>query len=486
MKKTVFGLVVVLVLMCSLAFAAPGTIKLKVLGRAPLSKPVLQAEAARQAIKDNIEEIRKLQGDEFILDLADQMDKLVFREESIAVGERMEWMLFRDSAKRVRNIKNVEWAGEAPFKAFGFEAVHAGKIYHLFVVQKCGNIVLYHIRQSPPPIIPALKNPEPEKTSVSVPAEPVSPAATPTPIPVPAKRRHDNFKLKFGYAPNQIDVLGPDFNLNEERTLQDYLPASSYFYSCENDDAGWLYTLERYLNFVQGDRFWLKKGGTASLRQFGLAFTGGLEFRLWKSLWVSTDYFQSRKIQLGIQETFKDMGVEQLEYLGYYPSSETYVHYMKLSQRIVDHQATVTAFSRELDLTLKWVLQTGRVSLAPFVGIACQQFVQEQKDDTLISLLQHHYGGETSSSQIHSSCCPGETTTSSETHSQGKFRHYDYSVVAGISGELRLLGPVALGADVSYRKFPDQAMHFQSQFDGRNWSFRPDSLRVAVSLKLVI
>jgi len=48
-----FGLVL-LVLACSLTFAVQGTVKLKVLGRVPLSKPVLDAETARQSVKDNI------------------------------------------------------------------------------------------------------------------------------------------------------------------------------------------------------------------------------------------------------------------------------------------------------------------------------------------------------------------------------------------------------------------------------------------------
>ncbi|MDP2856125.1 MAG: hypothetical protein Q8N90_03350 [bacterium] len=471
MKKA-YVLVMVLVLMCSLAFAVQGTIKLKVLGRAPLSKSVLDAETARQAIKDEIEEIRKLQGDEFILDLADQVDRIVFREENILVGERMEWMLFRDKAKRVRNIKNVEWSGEEPFKAFGFEIVHAGKFYHMFVAQKCGNISLCYTRGPAQHFTFESKALE-SKKDIPVPAKlalsPVAPA--PAPIPVLTKRHYDNLKLKFGYAQDQIDILGPDFKLNEQSTLQSYLPLPSYFYFCENDDSGWLYSPYQYLDYIPGDRLWLKNSRVASVRQSGMAFTAGLELRLWKNLWFSADYFQARKTRLDIQENLEDLEVKRLDYLGYYPISSTYVYYFKFGRQIIDYQTSITGFSRELDLTLKWLLETGRVSVSPVIGIACRQFVQERKEDYFISFLYPW---------------KGEVVSLSEVHGEDKFQHYDHTVVAGLAGELRVLKPIALGVDVWYRKFPNQAVHFQSLFIGTDWSFHSNPWRVTASLKLVI
>lgn len=466
MKKTMFGLVL-LVLACSLAFAVQGTVKLKVLGRAPLSKqPVLDAETARQSIKDNIEGIRNLQDDEFVLDLADQLDQATFNEENILVGEWMEWMLFRDKAKRVRNIKKVEWAGEAPFKAFGFEIAHAGKFYHLIVAQKCGNIALYYVRG------PAQHFDLPKKEEVPVPAKTILKAVSiPTSTPVSAVKHHfDNFKLKIGYLQDQLTNSGPEFKLNEERTLRGYLPLPSYFYFCEDDDSGWLYSTERYLSQAQGDRLWLQKNRVGSISQSGKSFNLGLEFRLWKNLWVSADYYQSRKMKLDVQENLEDLEVKMLEYLGYYPISNTYVHYIKFGRRTINHQTSLSAMSREVNLMLKWSLEAGRFSLAPAIGISGRQLSQDRKEDYYISFLYPW---------------KDKVVSLSEVHGQDKFRRYDYTVVAGISGEIRILKPVALGVDVRYRKFPDQPAHLQSLFGG-DWKINSSPWRVTVSLKLVI
>lgn len=465
MKKTMFGLVL-LVLAFSLVFAAQGTVKLKVLGRAPLSKqPVLDAETARQSIKDNIEEIRKLQNDEFILDLADQLDQAAFNEENILVGEWMEWMLFRDKAKRVRNIKKVEWAGEAPFKAFGFEIVHAGKFYHLIVAQKCGNIALYYVRG------PAQHFDFPKKEEVPAKAAVSKAVSIPTSTPVPAAKHHsDNFKLKIGYLQDQLTTSGPEFKLNEERTLRSYLPLPSYFYFCEDDDSGWLYSTERYLGQAQGDRLWLQKNRVGSISQSGKSFNLGLEFRLWKNLWVSADYYQSRKMKLDVQENLEDLEVKMLEYLGYYPISNTYVHYLKFGRRTINHQTSLSAMSREVNLMLKWSLEAGRFSLAPAIGISGRQLSQDRKEDYYISFLYPW---------------KDKVVSLSEVHGQDKFRRYDYTVVAGISGEIRILKPVAVGVDAWYRKFPGQSAHLKSLFNG-DWKVNSSPWRVTVSLKLVI
>ncbi len=459
-----FGLVL-LVLACSLVFAVQGTVKLKVLGRAPLSNPVLDAETARQSIKDNLEEIRRLQGDDFILDLADQLDQATFNEENILVGEWMQWMLFRDKAKRVRNIKQVEWAGDAPFKAFGFEIAHAGKFYHLIVAEKCGNIALYYTRgpaQSynlPEVPLPAKANIPP---AISVPA--------PAPIPPVAIKHHDNFKLKFGYVKDELAVLGPEFKLNEERTLRSYMPVSSYFYVCPNDDSGWLYSTERSLDFGRGSRLWLNKSRLGSVSQSGRSFNLGLELRLWKNLWFSADYFQSRKTKMDFQETLEDLELKMVDYLGYYPISNTHVHYLKFCRRIINHEASVTATTREVNLTLKWLLQAGPFSLAPVVGVSARELNQEIKDDYYISFLYPWQD---------------KVVSLSEVHGKDKLRRYDYTVVAGLSGELRILKPVAVGVDVWYRKFSDHSSHFDSLFGG-DWEVHSNPWRVTVSLKLVI
>ena len=468
MKKTmVFGLVV-LFLMCSLAFAVQGTIKLKVLGGAPFSKqPVPNVEAARQFVKDNIEDVRVRQGDDFFLDLAGQVDRVVFHEENVLVGDRLIWMLFRNKAKQVRYIEDVEWAGEAPFKAFGFDIAHAGQFYHMVVPQFCGNISLAYIR-GPVQHFDLPKKEEalaPTKPALSIPV-PTSVSASP---PASAKHR-DNFKIKIGYLQDQLTTSGPEFKLNEERTLRSYLPLPSYFYFCEDDDSGWLYSTERYLNQVQGDRLWLQKNRVGSISYSGRSFNLGLEFRLWKNLWVSADYFQSRKMKMDVQETMEDLEVKRLDYLGYYPISSTYVHYLKFGRRVINHQASITAINREVNLMLKWSLKAGRFSLAPAIGISGRQLSQDRKEDYYISFLYPW---------------KDKVVSLSEVHGQDKFRRYDYTVVAGISGEIRILKPVAVGVDAWYRKFPDQSAHLKSLFDG-DWKVNSNPWRVTASLKLVI
>lgn len=396
----------------------------------------------------------------------DVLDRAVFYDRPVKKGEIFPWMIYRGGL----HIQNVMWIGDDPMQTFAFKVRMGDKEYEFAVPKACGNVCLLEIKDADS-FVSSVK-PESEKI---VPKR-SAPLVLEEPEPVRDfswihTECQPNLKLKFGYTPGQIDVLGPDFVLNDQRMLQNYLPLPSYFYFCEDDDSGWLYSPERYLNYIPGDRLWLTKSRMASVKQSGKAFTAGLELRLWKNLWLSADYFQSRKTRLNIQENLEDLEVKMLEYLGYYPISSTYVHYLKFGRRIINHRASITGFSRELDLTLKWLLETGRISISPVIGVACRQFSQERKEDYFISFLYPW---------------KDKVVSLSEVHGEDKFRHYDYIVVAGLSGELRVLKPLALAVDVWYRKFPDQAAHFQSLFNGTDWSFHSNPWRVTASLKLVI
>ncbi len=92
-------------------------------------------------------------GDVYLL-FMDQIKTANFKEESLPVGERFMWMLFRSNGK-VKIVQDVEWAGKAPLDVYSFEVVKDYKHYYFFIPRPCGNVALRKVEEvAPPPPMP--------------------------------------------------------------------------------------------------------------------------------------------------------------------------------------------------------------------------------------------------------------------------------------------------------------------------------------------
>jgi hypothetical protein len=77
------------------------------------------------------------------------------KDEKIAVGDRLMWMLFK-SQGQVKVAQDIEWAGKEPLDAFSIQVKKDWKIYDFVIPKPCGNIALRSITQAIPPAVCSL------------------------------------------------------------------------------------------------------------------------------------------------------------------------------------------------------------------------------------------------------------------------------------------------------------------------------------------
>ncbi|MGA2533620.1 MAG: PKD domain-containing protein [Candidatus Aminicenantales bacterium] len=85
----------------------------------------------------------------------DQLKTTEFKDEKIAVGDKLMWMLFKSQGK-VKVAEDIEWAGKEPLDAFSIQVKKDWKIYDFVIPKPCGNIALRSITQAIPPAICSL------------------------------------------------------------------------------------------------------------------------------------------------------------------------------------------------------------------------------------------------------------------------------------------------------------------------------------------
>jgi hypothetical protein len=78
------------------------------------------------------------------LPFLDQLKTATFEEESLPVGDKLMWMLFRSHGK-VKVAQDIEWAGKAPLDVFAFNVTKDYKSYEFVMPRPCGNISLRSI-----------------------------------------------------------------------------------------------------------------------------------------------------------------------------------------------------------------------------------------------------------------------------------------------------------------------------------------------------
>jgi hypothetical protein len=102
------------------------------------------------------------------LPFLDEMKSGPWVDTTLAVGDHLMWMLFRNMGK-VKVTKEIEWAGKAPLPVFGIDITKDYKIYHFIIPKPCGNIALRNIEDAPPPLAVCSLVITPEKANLNDP-----------------------------------------------------------------------------------------------------------------------------------------------------------------------------------------------------------------------------------------------------------------------------------------------------------------------------
>jgi len=492
--KRFFILVLFVCLVFSSAFAAEDTVKLRTLGQSPLTSPILDADAAKQVVKNHAEEIRKLENEDLFFDLVEQLDRAKFEKGFIPIGATMRWMLFGSKNGTARSVRNIEWAGQEPIQGFGFEIIHNKMIYSFFVPRTCGNICLSQIRKAysppPPPAPPAQPKPpveqpkpieqpeEPEKPKVIIP-----PAVVELPQPVPTKKHRPNIKVYAGpWVPwEPINFSFANQHIDAYHNLQEYLPKYESWLVDENKTTSTMYLKEKNFPYQSGDSVILRQQRSMTTSWSGINFNVGLEIRLRGNFWLGMAYWQSRTLHVSVSGYTEDMLFKEVKYLGYYYSAGEQIscppkyhkYCLDLNRIANERQTDYSIMSREIHLVLRYYLNIGsRFSLAPSFGIADQQFVKKTNDKTLTTVLYPWKDKVISQTELM------EYKTEND--------NYQLTWTAGLTAELKLLKFVSIAVEGSYLKFPQEKLiHESTVLPEMNFLYQNKPWRASATFKII-
>jgi hypothetical protein len=147
-SKSMRGIFLLAVLMLvGVAGLAQAETKLAQLGRNPFYGTELRSiDEFRQMVAATLPELKTGFTKAGAPDLFDDFAAQTGRPEAIMAievkpGEKLQWMIFR-KGKTVKVIKDVVWAGKAPFRAFALNVDKAGTRYTFVVPAICGNVSL--------------------------------------------------------------------------------------------------------------------------------------------------------------------------------------------------------------------------------------------------------------------------------------------------------------------------------------------------------
>ncbi len=101
------------------------------------------------------------------LPFMDQVKAASFKEGEVAVGQRIEWMLFRSQGK-VKIVKDLEWAGQGPLPIFVFTVEKGYTLYDFMMPRACGNISFLRTREVIPDAVCAI-DVSPNKANINDP-----------------------------------------------------------------------------------------------------------------------------------------------------------------------------------------------------------------------------------------------------------------------------------------------------------------------------
>lgn len=103
----------------------------------------------------------------------DRVKQSAYSEGELAVGDTMEWMIFR-SQGRIKVVRDLEWAGAEPLSVYLFSVSKENANYEIIIPKSCGNISLRRVTSAPggappppPPPPPALEEQPEDRYQIS-------------------------------------------------------------------------------------------------------------------------------------------------------------------------------------------------------------------------------------------------------------------------------------------------------------------------------
>jgi len=177
--------------------------KLKVLGTSPFSQSELKSvddlrqmvESSRADLKNGFERVGAADLFEGFVTQVNQGDIETIEVEP---GQKMQWMIFR-SARAVKVITDLVWAGEEPFTAYRLHVDQSGTRHPFIIPVTCGNVALV-----PATTVPGVAS---EPKSVTAPQETATPASSPEPEAAKPDKGHFVADIGVMYMDEPVTYL---------------------------------------------------------------------------------------------------------------------------------------------------------------------------------------------------------------------------------------------------------------------------------------
>ncbi len=154
-NKTLIFVCIGVFIVCSLSTMAE-TKKLREIGRykfANIEEVVPPADAMKLLVDkyaDDIQNGFNMAGyGDLYAPFMDEVKQAAFVERDLAVGDTIEWMLFRSGGK-IKLTEDLEWAGDAALPVLAFTVLDNNKTYEFIMPRACGNIALQKVTEGVP------------------------------------------------------------------------------------------------------------------------------------------------------------------------------------------------------------------------------------------------------------------------------------------------------------------------------------------------
>jgi hypothetical protein len=149
-KKTHIFLIIGLFILTSLNTFGQ-TKKLRNVGRykfIPISAGTAAPEVMKAMLEKYPDDIKRgfevAGAPDLYVPFMEQVRQSAYREGELAVGDIMEWMVFR-SQGQIKVVRDLEWAGGEPLQVYSFTVSEGGNNYEIIMPISCGNISLRRV-----------------------------------------------------------------------------------------------------------------------------------------------------------------------------------------------------------------------------------------------------------------------------------------------------------------------------------------------------
>ena len=249
-------------------------------------------------------------------------------------------------------------------------------------------------------------------------------------------------------------------------------------------ERAYAYVFNPYFSCKEGDTFTLWGFRGLSLQESGSKFSGSIDVRIIKDLWLSLAYSQSRKLAVNMAENQEFAAIDELK--EYSRSSNGIIWFMWLSRHFNEQTRVINFRNRNFEFSLKYdLLGSDRFDFSPLLGVGLWISQREESGKIKEYKYQHCFLPEEFSEEFYNNA-PIESfrRLTNENKIERSDSKLNYRIFAGCEMEFYPLESLGIyGAIKVYNKSPLVIFNNESWYGNFPIDLRLD--KTVISLGLV-